>query len=76
VWIPTPAENELLRIAKRKAEEATKPNATKQAREPGMRSTTLRIAWAKRAPRKLLPEKVGKHSKRVDAALPGNDYIR
>ena len=36
-----------------------------------MRSTTLHIAWAKRAPAKSLPEKVGKHSKRVDTALPG-----
>lgn len=37
----------------------------------GMRSTPLQIAWAKRPPRKALPEKVGRCSKRVDAALPG-----
>ncbi|EAQ85323.1 hypothetical protein CHGG_09337 [Chaetomium globosum CBS 148.51] len=31
----------------------------------------LRIAWAKRAPPTSLPDKVGRHSKRVDIALPG-----
>ncbi len=36
-----------------------------------MRSTTLRVARAKRAAAKSLPEKVGRHSKRVDTALPG-----
>ncbi len=71
VWIPRSAENELLKIAKGKAKEATKPDAIRQAQEPGMRSTTLRIAWAKRLSRTSLPERVGRYSKRVDAALPG-----
>jgi hypothetical protein len=35
-----------------------------------MRSTTLRIAQGKRASAKTLLEKVGRHSKRVDIALP------
>ncbi len=36
-----------------------------------MRSTILRNAWAKQTAETSLPEKVGKYSKRVDAALPG-----
>jgi hypothetical protein len=36
-----------------------------------MRSTTLRIARAKRDATTELPENVGKHSKRIDTALPG-----
>ncbi|KAK4151067.1 hypothetical protein C8A00DRAFT_36296 [Chaetomidium leptoderma] len=58
VWIPTTAENELLKIAKGKAKEATRQNATLQAREAGMRSTTLRLAWGKRTWPKTLPDKV------------------
>jgi hypothetical protein len=45
VWIPRRTENEFLGIAKRKAKEATKPTATQQPQQPGMRSTVLRIAW-------------------------------
>jgi hypothetical protein len=71
VWIPTNAEHELLKIAKDKAREATQQNATQQAQKPGMRSTTLRAARAKRPSAKSLPEKVGRHSKRGDTALPG-----
>lgn len=36
-----------------------------------MRSTTLRVARAKRASTKSLPEKVGRDSKKVDTAPPG-----
>jgi ribonuclease HI len=57
VWIPTTAANELLRIAKVKAKEATERTATPQAHDPGMRSTTLCIAWAKRTSPKALPDK-------------------
>lgn len=71
VWIPTSAESELLKIAKDKAREATQQNARQQAQEPRMRSTTLRVARAKRASTKSLPEKVGRHSKRVDTTFPG-----
>jgi ribonuclease HI len=71
VWIPTTAENELLKIAKNKARDATQKKARQQAQEPRMRSTTLRVARAKRPSAKSLPENVGRHSKRVDTALPG-----
>jgi hypothetical protein len=78
VWIPMSAENELLKIAKGKAKEATQQIAihVQHAREPGMRSTTLRVAWAKRASVKSLPENVGRNSKRVDTALPGKHTRR
>jgi hypothetical protein len=36
-----------------------------------MKSTTLNIARSQQGTSKALPEKVGKHVKRVDAALPG-----
>ena len=36
-----------------------------------MKSTTLNIARSKAVTSKEWPENVGKHSKRVDAALPG-----
>ena len=70
VWLPGSAENELLKIAE-KARQATQRETTLQKLERGMRSTVLRNAWAKRAAEASLPEKVGKYSKRVDAALPG-----
>ena len=39
VWIPTTAGNELLKIAKGKAKEATERTATPQAHDPRMRPT-------------------------------------
>ena len=71
VWIQAGTKNELLNTAKAKAKEATRQDATPQTQDPAMRSTALRIAWAKRAPPTSLPDKVGRHSKRVDIALPG-----
>jgi hypothetical protein len=47
-------EHELLKIAKDKAREATQQNATQQAQEPGIRSTTLRVTGAMRAAAKSL----------------------
>ena len=40
-----------------------------------MRSTTLNVARSKRGTSNHLPDKVGAHSKRVDAALPGKHTI-
>ncbi|KAJ5557911.1 hypothetical protein N7513_003497 [Penicillium frequentans] len=36
-----------------------------------MKSTTLSLARSQAVPRNTLPGDVGKHAKRVDAALPG-----
>ena len=70
IWLPTSEENELLKLAKDKAKSATRQGATPQTQLSRMKSTTLNIARAKRSTSRL-PEDVGKHSKRVDTALPG-----
>ena len=70
-WVPTSAANKLLGLAKEQARTATQEDALLQARDPRMKSTTLNIARSYVATGKGLPENVGKHAKRVDAALPG-----
>ncbi len=71
VWLPSDEDNELLQLAKNKAKTATRRGATPHTQLPKMRSTTLNNARAKLGATRPLPEKVGSHSKRVDAALPG-----
>ena len=71
LWLPTSEEHELLKRAKDKAREATQEGSIPQTQIFSMRSTTLSRARRKRGTGGCLPEKVGKHSKRVDAALPG-----
>ena len=71
MWTPRSKENELLKLAKEKAKEATRQGATLETQTPRMQSTTLNIAQAKLGTSKGLLEKVGKHSKRVDIALLG-----
>jgi exonuclease III/ribonuclease HI len=75
-WLPASEENKLLKLAKEKAREATQPGATPQTQTPRMRSTTLNVARSKKGISGHLPEKVGSHSKRVDAALPGKHTKR
>lgn len=70
-WIPTSDENELLQLAKREARQATKEGATPARSFPRMKSTTLNFERRKLISERSLPDGVGKHSKRVDAALPG-----
>jgi len=76
MWTPSSEENELLKIAKEKAREATQRGAIPQTQTPRMQSTTLNVARSKLGTSKSLPEKVGKYSKRVDAALPGKHTRR
>ncbi|CRG92890.1 hypothetical protein PISL3812_09965 [Talaromyces islandicus] len=70
-WIPTSEDNKLLGLAKEQARAATREDATPYTELPRMKSTTLNIARSQVGTSKALPETVGKHSKRVDAALPG-----
>lgn len=70
-WIPTSEANKVLGLAKEQARTATQADALLQARVPRVKSTTLNIARSHIVIGKGLPEKVGKHTKRVDAALPG-----
>ena len=70
-WVPTREYNQLLGLAKEQARTATQEDATPQAQIPRMKSTTLNIARSQAATSHGLPENVGRHAKRVDAALPG-----
>jgi hypothetical protein len=53
------------------ARAATQEDPVPYIQLPKMKSTTLNIARSQQGTSKGLPEKVGKHVKRVDAALPG-----
>jgi hypothetical protein len=53
------------------ARAATQEDPVPYIQLPRMKSTTLNIARSQKDTSKGLPEKVGKHVKRVDAALPG-----
>ena len=70
-WIPTSDDNKLLGLAKEQARAATQEDAILQGQVPKMKSTTLKIARAQAVPNSELPENIGRHSRRVDTALPG-----
>ncbi|KAI2734223.1 hypothetical protein DTO013E5_10100 [Penicillium roqueforti] len=70
-WIPTSEDNKLLGLVKEQARAATQEDAILQGQVPKMKSTTLKIARAQAVPKSELPENVGRHSRRVDTALPG-----
>jgi hypothetical protein len=75
-WIPTSEDNKLLGLAKEQARAATQEDAVPQGQAPRMKTTTLNIARSQAVPSVELPEDIGKHSKRVDAALPGKHTRR
>ncbi|KJZ68274.1 hypothetical protein HIM_12336 [Hirsutella minnesotensis 3608] len=62
-------------VAKTAAKKATQAGAVAEKPSYRARSTTLRLALA-RQQRDQLPENVGKHSKRIDKALPGKHTRR
>jgi hypothetical protein len=71
-WIPTSESDKLLGLAKEQARAATQEDSTFTFTQlPRTKSTTLNIARSQQSTSQGLPEKVGKHVKRVDAALPG-----
>ena len=70
-WLPAGEAKKLWEIAKGKAKQATREGATPETQTPRVRSTTISVAHSKRGTSNHLPDKVGAHSKRVDAALPG-----
>ena len=76
VWLPSGEDDELWIRAKQKAKEATRQGTGPQTQLPRVRSTTLNVARAKRGTTRSLPDKVGKHSKKVDTALPGKHTRR
>jgi hypothetical protein len=71
LWVPTSKDNKLLGLAKEQARTATQEDAAPQESVPRMKSTTLNIARSQAVANNDLPENVGRHVKRVDAALPG-----
>jgi hypothetical protein len=71
LWVPTNKDDKLLGLAKEQARTATQKDATPQESGPRMKSTTLKIARSQAATGSDLRENVGRHVKRVDAALPG-----
>ncbi|KAI3001542.1 hypothetical protein CBS147482_6867 [Aspergillus niger] len=71
LWVPTSEDNKLLGLAKEQARAATHEDAIPQAQISRMKSTTLNLARSQAVTTKALPEDVGRHVKRVDAALPG-----
>ncbi|KAI2955871.1 hypothetical protein CBS147352_10985 [Aspergillus niger] len=71
LWVPASEDNKLLGLAKEQARAATHEDAIPQAQVPRMKSTTLNLARSQAVTTKALPEDVGRHVKRVDAALPG-----
>ncbi|CEJ62638.1 Putative Reverse transcriptase [Penicillium brasilianum] len=70
-WILTSEDNKLLGLAKDQARAAMQEDAIQQRQVPNMKSTTLKIARTQAIPSSDLPESIGKHSRRVDKALPG-----
>jgi hypothetical protein len=71
-WVSTSEDNKLLGLAKVQARAATQEDPMPYIQLPRMKSTTLNIARSQQdTSNGGLPEKVGKHVKRVDAALPG-----
>ncbi|KOS36535.1 hypothetical protein ACN38_g12716 [Penicillium nordicum] len=69
--IRTSEDNKLSSLAKEQARTATQEDALQQERVPRMKSTTLNIARSQAVPCSELLENIGRHAKRVDAALPG-----
>ena len=70
-WISTSEDNKLRGLAKEQARAGTQEDAPPQEHVPRMKSTTLNIARSQAVPSNDLPVNVGRHAKRVDAALPG-----
>lgn len=70
LWLPSNEESKLLKLAKAKAKEATRQGAFPQTQIPFMRLTTLDVARSKQNTLSL-PDKIGKHFKKIDAVLPG-----
>jgi exonuclease III/ribonuclease HI len=75
LWLPSGEEHELAKLAKRRAKESTRPEATIQTEIPRARSTTLNLA-RRQGLGKPPPEKTGKYSRKIDAALPGKHTRR
>ena len=70
VWVPSQGSFKLGRRAKEAARQATEQGRTPQRQYQQAKSTVINDAIAKQGTG-LLPDRVGKYSREVDAALPG-----
>ncbi|KAF5725014.1 reverse transcriptase [Fusarium mundagurra] len=71
VWLPANGELKIQKIAKMSAHEATKPYVTPRGGAVKAKTTILNRMRADLKSERKLPEGVGKHSRKVDSALPG-----
>lgn len=70
-WIPINKNNKLLDLAKEQARTAFQEDPIPYTQLSRMKSTILNIVQFQQDISKVLPEKIGKYIKKVDAALPG-----
>ena len=70
-WIPINENNKLLDLAKEQARTAFQEDPIPYTQLSRMKSTILNIVQFQQDISKVLPEKIGKYIKKVDAALPG-----
>ncbi|OAA44439.1 hypothetical protein ISF_09633 [Cordyceps fumosorosea ARSEF 2679] len=71
VWIPSSSQDKTLLLAKREARQATKQGSIPSRQASIMKSTTLNLERKRIETQRSLPDRVGNHTKKVDAALPG-----
>jgi hypothetical protein len=70
-WVPPQEEFQLGRDTKKAARRATEVGRLPQKRLHSAKATIINSAKAERQSNRTLPEGVGKHLKKIDAAIPG-----
>ena len=70
-WVPSRRNLELSGLAKRAAKKSTEPGRTPQTQSQQVKATVLHEMKRGITANAVLPEGVGRHSKDIDAALPG-----
>jgi hypothetical protein len=70
-WVPAHDEFQLGRDAKKAARRATEVGRLPQKHFYSAKATVINTAKAERQKHRTLPEGVGKHLKKIDAAIPG-----
>ncbi|KNB17502.1 hypothetical protein FOXG_15024 [Fusarium oxysporum f. sp. lycopersici 4287] len=71
IWLPSDSELKIQRIAKMSARHATEPYVTPRIGTSKAKTTILSRMRADLRRKRKLPDGVGRHSRKVDSALPG-----
>ncbi|KAJ0132729.1 putative phosphatase SPAC5H10.03 [Fusarium oxysporum f. sp. albedinis] len=71
IWLPSDSELKIQRIAKMSARHATEPYVTPRIGTSKAKTTILSRTRADLRRERKLPDGVGRHSRKVDSALPG-----